>query len=168
MYTCPYCKKTSELLGSFCPWCGAPVAADQNDRQQAPDNAYYNQPMYPHQPYAPQQGTPSKAMAIVSMALAAAGLFFSVFSFFYTIIFAMVDAAVGFGMSIGFGFFSIPLSLVGFILAIKARNAGNTTVFSKLGKIFGLIGLILSAFSVFIGLICVAAGTGYSDHYYYY
>lgn len=143
--------------------------------QYAPQQPMYNQPMYVQPQYvAPQPSTPSKAKAIVGMALGAAGLFFAVMGFFYTLAFVAIDGAFAIGMSIGFGIFSMPLSLVGFIMSSKARNAGDRSVFTKLGKIFGLVGTIVSGVNLIVGIIGAAVGEEaymneyYKDYYDYY
>lgn len=112
----------------------------------------YQPPFYQQPPqYAVQVNPPSKAKAITGMALSAAGLAFAFMGFLYTLIFMMVDGAAGLGMSIGFGIFSLPLSLVGLIISGNNRNAGDRTVFSKIGKILGIVGVILSGVSFLIG-----------------
>lgn len=131
----------------------------------------YNQPMYAQPQYvAPQPSTPSKAKAIVGMALGAAGLLFAVNGFLYTMIFMAKDGGeAGLAMALVFGFFSIPLSLVGLIMSAGTRKAGDTTIFSKLGKIFGLIGVILSGVTLLIGIVGLDyTGSVHDDYYDYY
>ena len=197
MYVCPNCNKQSETPANFCPRCGtamiiAPEVQAEAPQQAVPQPQYvapqpeqpqyaepqqpqYTQPMYAQPQYvAPQPSTPSKAKAIVGMALGAAGLFFAVLGFFYTLAFVAIDGAFAIGMSIGFGIFSMPLSLVGFIMSSKARNAGDRSVFTKLGKIFGLVGTIVSGVNLIVGIIGAAVGEEaymneyYKDYYDYY
>ena len=152
-----------------------PQYAPQQPQQPMYNQPQYTQPVYNQPQYvAPQPSVPSKAKAIVGMALGAAGLFFAVMGFFYTLMFVAIDGAFAIGMAIGFGIFSMPLSLVGLIMSSKARNAGDISVFTKLGKIFGLVGTIVSGVNLIIGIIGAAVGEEaymneyYKDYYDYY
>ena len=155
------------------PQYGQPqYAQPQYGQPQQPiyNQPQYNQPMYVQPQYvAPQPSTPSKAKAIVGMALGAAGLFSAVTGFLYTMIGMAIDGGeAGLFMAIFFGFFSIPLSLVGLIMSAGTRKAGDTTIFSKLGKIFGLIGVILSGVTLLIGSVGLDyTGSSYDDYDYY-
>lgn len=158
MYICPNCNKQSEVPANFCTSCGTPMvmAPDVQTPAQAayqapaPVQPQYYQPTcnYPQQPKAP-----SKGKAVTGMALGIAGLVFSVLGFFYLMLFSAAGLAEEAGVVLSFacGFFGFPLSLVSMILSNSSRSNGDTTVFSKLGKIFGLIGVILSGLLLLIG-----------------
>ena len=129
-----------------------------------PPQPTYTQPVTPPQPtYAPPvqpvyyQGTVqgprvSMGMKITSMALSIAGLLFAVYGFFYTLV-GLSEEGMAFGMALVFGLFFAPFSIVGLALAGKCRSAGDTSAFSRVGKILGLIGVILAGFNLFLGMI---------------
>ena len=165
---------------------GAPPAPQQPIYNQYVNNSAPVQPQYPQQQYNQPYGqptynqpvyyqpeAPSKAKAITGMALSAAGLLFAVMGFFDTLMSMGFDGAYALGMSIGFGIFSLPLSLVGLIMSSKARSNGDMSIFTKLGKIFGLVGTILSGVTILFGIIGAAAGeeaylNDYDDFHDYY
>ena len=164
MYICPNCNKQSEVPANFCTSCGTAMvmapdvqAPVQNAYQApAPVQPQYYQPTYN---YPQQPAAPSKGKAITGMVLGIVGLVFSVLGFFYLMLFSATGPAeeVGAIMAFACGFFGFPLSLVSMILSNSSRNNGDTTVFSKLGKIFGLIGVILSGLLLFIGFVGIGS-----------
>ena len=86
------------------------------------------------------------AMAIGGMALAIIGLL-------YVLIGLEEGDGFSFGLAIGFGIFSLPLSIVGRIMAGKSQEAGNTSGMCSTGRTLGLVGLIVSAVMFFFGFI---------------
>ena len=151
--------------------------------QQPAETPVYQQPPYPQPPYAqPAAQTdyavptppaaPSKAKSIVGMALGIGSLVMGVTGLLCTILFTAV-AASGldveetsiFGITYGFMFmfFSLPLAIIALVMSQKSITAGNTTKISRLGKIFGIVGLVLSA--VLCILACVNIGILADDSY---
>lgn len=118
--------------------------ANNHNSYSAPQPNYYSN--------APVQG-PSLAKKIVSMALSIAGFAMSIFDFLYVMIFLAEDGAFAFGFSFGFGIFCLPLGIVGLVMSNSCRNLGDESTFTRLGKIFGLIAVILTAVSFFFGFI---------------
>ena len=176
MYICPNCKTTSDTKINFCPKCGsamgeivmadpAPAAVEQPVAAEQPV-VVAEQPVVTAQPvinYAPivptyEQPAPqySKAKSIVGMVLSIVGLFFAFLGFIYTAAAIDIDEEIGFAMSFAFSFFSFPLSIVGIILSKGNANLGDTSAFVKVGKILGIIGLILAGIMAFLGFICLA------------
>lgn len=163
MYICPRCNTQSEVPANFCPTCGAAMVMAATQQPDAPEQTAvqqttpsYNPTTYTYPPYQQPANRPSKAKAIVSMSLSAAGLLFAFLGFIYTSIFMAVEPEAGLVMAIVFGIFSLPLSIIGLCMASSVRRAGDTTVFSKLGRIFGIIGIIMAGLSMFIGFIGIA------------
>ena len=177
MYTCPNCNHSSETPMNFCAKCGtqtvytapAPQApayeAPQAPAYEAPQ-PQYQEPIYA-QPMPVNPNAPSKGKVITGMAFGIAGFALAILGFIYTLAFWDVDEGAAFGMAIGFFMFSFPASLVGLILSSKNRNAGDDSTMSKLGKIFGLIGVILSGVSILLGIIALATyePPRYYDYY---
>ena len=145
MYICSNCKQTFENPINFCPSCGSAVVEET--------------PVVEPTPYIPPMQTysaPSLGKVITGMALSIAGLFFAGIGFIYTLIFLALDGAMAFGMSFGFMIFSLPLALIGMIMSNKNIAAGSTNKMAKLGKTFGLIGIIATGVMFFFGLIALA------------
>lgn len=174
MIICPVCKKEVPETANFCTYCGASLAAAPVAENQPPVQPQYTQPVQTQyiqpQYQQPQPAAPNKAFTIVGMALSIAGFATAIIGFFYILMFLMVEfGSMAFGMAIGFGMFSFPLSLVGLIMSNKARNAGVFNVFTKLGKIFGVIGVAISGANLFFGIVGLGSGdaNSYYDGYYY-
>lgn len=178
MYSCPNCTYQTETEVNFCPLCGsklvnnepAPVVAPateviQNEPVQPvqpvqPVTYSYQptptaQPQYVPQPqYTPQTQGPSLAMKIVGMALSIGGFFFAFLAFFGSMSILGYDEA--FSVAFVYSIFSLPLSIIGLIFSIKSSSQGDTSAFSKVGKIFGIIGLALMGFILFVSLVACA------------
>ncbi len=183
MRTCPKCQFAIEDTMIFCPHCGlelptepAPVSEPIYEAPQPPYQPPYQAPYQPpyqppyqapqppyQQPYQPpyyqpqQPNQPSMAMKIVSMALAIGGFAFACMNALYTLIFLSADPEMALGFAFVMDFFSLPLSLVGFILSLKCRNAGDTSTMTKVGKALGLAGTITSAACFFIAFFAAVA-----------
>ena len=162
----------------FCEYCGTPVVATapapaaapaqpaqeqnytyqqrQNQAPQQPQNQAYGQA--PQQPVraqaqyvqpgaAPQQTlTPKcKTFGIISFVL---GLWSTSFSWL-----GVLPAA-----GIGLGFFMVASAVVGLIFSGISRKEGNFKL-ARLGKIFSIIGLVLSAIFWIVGIIITASGS---------
>ena len=168
MSYCSKCGFPIEPSDQFCRGCGTPVAAEapaapvDYSYNQQPDYSYnqqpdysYNQPAYSYN-QQPQPSGGSKASGFIGMGLAITGFVLALFGFIYTIISLEVDEAMAFGMSIGFGIFSLPLSIVGMKLSSNSRASGNTSAVCGVGKGLGLAGLILSCVMLFIGFVAFA------------
>ena len=91
-------------------------------------------------------------MGIVGMSLSIAGLVFAVLGLLYTLL-GLGETGLGFGVAIGFGMFSLPLGIVGKILAGKSADAGNTSTPCSVGARMGLASIIVSAVMFFFGFI---------------
>ena len=147
----------------FCEYCGTPVVAtapapaaapaqpaqEQNYTYQQPQN---QQPVRAQAQYvqpgaAPQQAlTPKcKTFGIISFVL---GLWSTSFSWL-----GVLPAA-----GIGLGFFMVASAVVGLIFSGISRKEGNFKL-ARLGKIFSIIGLVLSAIFWIVGIIITASGS---------
>ncbi len=128
--------------------------------QQAPVQQQYTQPQYQQQ-YAPVTNQtvnagPSKAKVIIGMVLSIVGLAMAFICF--VSYFSNLDyngGAYAFGYAFGFSIFSFPAALVGLIFSKNNRNEGDISAMSMIGKILGLVGVILSGVTLFIGLCCI-------------
>lgn len=128
---------------------------------QAPPAPTYQAPTYQAPVYqAPIASEPvvsgsDKAKGIVGMALAIGGLFFAVIGLLYAIAFLEIEEGMSLGMAIGFGIFSLPLSIVGKKLSASSAAAGNTSATCSVGNKLGLAGIIVSAVMFFFGFISI-------------
>lgn len=165
----------------FCEYCGTPVAAapapesapkpelkiappiqeqantyqqPQGQAPQQPQNQPYGQAPQPVRAQAqyvqpgaaqPQTLTPKcKTFGIISFIL---GLWSTSFSWL-----GVIPAA-----GIGIGFFMVASGIVGLIFSGISRKEGNFKL-ARLGKVFSIIGLILSAIFWIVGIIITASG----------
>ncbi len=156
MYICPNCNAKTEEAVNFCSKCGTQmVYAEPQPIEPQPVAPQY-QPAQAYQPVPAPVKKPHIAVKIVSMALSIEGFICAILGALYTLI-GLIEPAVAFLFSLIFGMVSLPFSIIGLCLGSKCTNAGDTSVFSRLGKIFGLIGIIVAGVSLFIGLISLGA-----------
>ncbi len=183
MKACPFCNANVDDAARFCPTCGqqipaeAPVYAPPVEQlaapafqpsnytpqvpsyqlpTQTPDAAYYGTP-------APVTNPPSKGKIITGMILGIAGLALAATGLLYTVLYFCIGLSEAEMMFAAFlvglitAVFSLPLSIVGFVMSNKTFAQGSTSKMSTLGKRFGLIGTLLSLGMVVlaaIGLVC--------------
>lgn len=156
MSFCSICGNQLEDNARFCSKCGSPIAA--------PTESTPAEPVYSTPVYAPIYNAPAvipevtgktKALGFVGMGLGIGGLVFAVLGILYTLI-GMDFDGLGFGFSIVFSIFSMPLSVVGRILAGKSIDGGNTSGVCRAGTGLGLAGIIVSCVMLFLGFISLA------------
>lgn len=174
----PYCSKCGTPTNEddkFCMHCGTPVAVPVQPEPVAPVVPVQAEPVAPVAPVqaepvapvAPVRSEPmpvyvapaepvvsgkDKALGFVGMGLAIFGLFFACIGILYTMI-GMAEEGLGFGMSIAFSMFSLPLSIVGGVLCGKSYNAGNHSAPCSVGSKLRIAGIIVSAVMLFLGFV---------------
>ncbi len=195
MNKCENCGYTTENAIRFCPFCGKQLMAREPVCPPAPEQPvqpapHVEVPQYPYEAPLPMatpaypatcgtapQPKVSKAKKIVGMGLSIGGFVFALIGLLYGLLFAFIDSYTSIFMSVYLAAFSIPLSAVGLSFSSAAKKAGDTSVFSRLGKIFGLLGIILTGVSVLVSITSAMAGAEsffykYDDYYdpfeYYY
>lgn len=164
MSFCSYCGNQLEESAKFCSKCGSAVAAPAEPSVAAP---VPTQPVYSAPVYTPIYNAPSvipevsgkaKAMGFIGMGLGIGGLVFAIIGIFCVIGF-MSDyylAEMAFFWALYLSFFSMPMSIVGRILAGKGMEGGNFSGACKAGSGLGLAGLIISCVMLFLGFISLA------------
>ena len=161
MYICPNCANKSETATNFCSLCGSRMVEQipeaPSTYQPEPQDYDIPQPrqqVFTAEPVARPVATgPSKGKQIAGMGVAIGGFVFGIFDAIYSSIFMFAPAPAGFIFAMIFSMFSLPLSLVGLIMSNKCIDQGATAKPSFLGKKFGLVGVILTAASLFMGFI---------------
>jgi hypothetical protein len=116
--------------------------------------------------YAAPTQKPNLATKIVGMGLSIEGFTLAVLAAIYTFVFLIAAVASGepeMGiMSLVFTFwfalFGLPGSIVGLSFSNKARNLGDTSAFSRVGKALGLVGIIIFGACFVIALFATVAG----------
>lgn len=201
MYICPNCNKEFENLSNFCSYCGTPLTAANELKEeiiepvitdipaqpvqpqqpvQPIQQQYYQQPYYQQQYAQPQYTQPvqyvqpvqqpktnfSKPKSIVGMALSISGTVFAFIGFIYTIIFSEFSGDAAFFMSFFMSAFSLPLSIIGLKFSKENRSLGDTSALTKVGKIFGIIGIVFTSIVLFIGLMLLTDDTSSYDMLY--
>ena len=169
MLFCSQCGTQLEESAKFCSKCGTPVAAPVEAPVETPVETPVAAPAATTPVYTPVYSAPvysapatvevsgsTKAQGFIGMGLAIGGLFFAVLGLIYTLVGLDYDA-LGFGMSIGFGIFSMPLSIVGRILSRKSMDCGNTSGVCRAGSGLGLAGFIVSCVMFAFGFISLLA-----------
>lgn len=162
MSYCSKCGFPIDPADKFCRGCGTPVAAEAPaaPAYTQPEYSYnqpsydYNQPSYDYnQPvyaYEQPQSTGSKAGAFIGMGLGIGGLFFALIGLINVLANLDYDAEFAFGMAVGFGIFSLPLSIIGMILGGKNSDCCKA---GGAGKGLGLAGVIISGVMLFLGFV---------------
>ena len=157
----PYCSNCGhqvEATDKFCGGCGAPVsapaAAPAPEAAPAPQVvvAPAPQPVPVAQPATPEISSKTKVFGFVGMGLGIGGLFFAVLGIIYTLV-GMGETGLGFGMSVGFGLFSAPMSILGIKFSNDSARAGNSSKCCTVGSKLGLAGIIVSGVMLFLGFI---------------
>ncbi len=160
---------------SFCPNCGqkAENSAPVNKQPEAPvyeqtwpqqpvyEQPQYQQPVYqqPQYQYAQQPvytaqpvvETKSKVMGFIGMGLGIGALFFGFLASIWAI--AGLDEYAMATMAVAYGIVTAGLGVPAKILASKAGSGGFLGGPTKIGNIFGLIGIIAGGAAFFFGII---------------
>ena len=161
MYICPNCNNTSQEATNFCPHCGTRMV-----QQQVNPQPVYQQPVYYSTESDLKSTGPSKGSVIVGMIFGIAGLAMAVIFFIYSLsMMSLAEESYYFytdymSTAIAYAFvmpglFSLPASLVGMNLSRSNRNQGDTSAMSNVGKIMGIVGLIISCVTIFFGFIMI-------------
>lgn len=152
MAYCISCGQRVEDGAKHCPVCGAAIPAEQ---------PVYVQPV-------PVQATPrvpvkARVLGYVGLGLGIDGLASSIIFLLLTAIYMAMAAifylqgegSVGFipvFLSLYFGFFSIPIALVGRMLCRKSMAGGNTSKACSVGEKLNIAALIVSIVMIVLGL----------------
>ena len=153
----PFCSSCGNPLNQndrFCNNCGAAISG--KNETVIPTATIAAEPA-PYVYSAPVCSGKSKALGFVGMGLAIAGLVFAVLGLLYTFLGMMAGDGVGLGMSIGFGIFSLPLSIVGGSLCDRSIHMGNFSAACSVGSKIRIAGVIVSAVMLFFGIVSLAA-----------
>lgn len=188
MYQCTKCKHTVEYTTNYCPLCGAetvqveyvvvsarpqPVAEPQpicqpTYQQSQPAPTPVAEPNYY---YAPPQPEPAKkphlAKKIVAMVLSIEAFALSAIYFWMVFLYKFIDYEYGMVLAIVCGIICLPMSIVGLAMSNSCRNAGDNSGMTRVGRIFGILGIVIAALYLIIG--CVGdIGYIFSDFYGFY
>lgn len=143
--------------------------------QPQPQPAYTAQPAYNAQPYTSASGAASytahsaaaevpagvKVKGYIGMGLGIESLPMSFIAFICSMM-ALTIGESDFGFNtmappaICFCIFQLAISITAMVLSSSSRNSGFTENATKLGKVFGLIGTIITGISLFFSLIAAA------------
>lgn len=154
--TCPACETPAPEAA---PVYTAPAPT------YAPPAPTYTPPVYTPPVYTPPAypapvetvvPTKAKVLGFVGMGLGIGSLVFAIIGILYTLIGFAVDG-MGFGMSIGFGMFSMPLSIVGKILVNRSIEAGNKATACSVGSKMSTAGLAVTCVMLALGFTSLIA-----------
>ncbi len=99
----------------------------------------------------------TKAQGFVGMGLGIGSLVFAVIGLIYTLA-TLGYYATGFVVSLYFGLFSMPLSIVGKILCNKSQEAGNTSGACSAGGKLATAGMVVTIVMLAFGIISLLIG----------
>jgi len=150
MYKCSNCNYTAYDATNFCTHCGAPMQYVQPTPVQP--NTYISSNNQTAAVYYTQARNVPLAKKIVGMILSINAFILSIVAFIYTLLLTALDGAVGFVFFLIYGAFSFPPAIIGFCMSNSNISAGDTSKMSSMGKIFGLISIIILFLCAFIGL----------------
>ncbi len=110
---------------------------------------------YPtYAPAAPALSGKTKALGFVGMGLGIGGFALSILGILYVLIgLSEIGYGLAFSFALAFGIFSMPMSIVGRILAGRSQDEGNTFKGCSVGSALGLAGIIVSAVMLFLGFV---------------
>ena len=153
MNKCTNCNYTTENSVNFCPMCGGRMVAQETAYQPAPPQhivplAYESRTV--------STNKPNKAKMIVGMALAIDSFATAIIMFFYVIALADLFPELGLTYAFVFALINLPIGIVGLVLSKDTTDGYNTPIFCRLGKIFGLIAVILTGVTLFLALLMCA------------
>ena len=151
MKICTKCNKSFEDSMNFCTICGSELT-EVAPIVEAVEAA-------PCENEVKKVGLGAK---IAAMALSITGVELAPLLFIYTYMYGLFYALIGLGflaliMAVLFSMLMIP-SIIGFALSLKNKKHGDSSVFTKIGKIFGLIGIILIGVLIFMGIVFTIIG----------
>ncbi len=168
MSFCSNCGNHLEENAKFCSKCGSAIAAPVTPPAPAapveapvPAEPVYSAPVYTPIYNAPavipEVSGKTKALGFVGMGLGIGGLFFAIFGLLFTIanMDSYYDDGTALFLAIYMSIFSMPLSIVGRILAGKSRDGGNLSSVCRVGTSLGLAGLIVSCVMLFLGFVSI-------------
>lgn len=151
---CPKCGNPIVPTNRFCGNCGAAVVE-------------ISEPVVPAEPViavpavqtytVPAPSAKSKVLGFIGMGLAIGGLVFALLGLLYTSLGIIAVEGMGFAMSVAFGLFSLPLSIVGGVLCNRSTEMGNRSAACSVGSIMRVAGIIVSAVMLFFGIVSLAA-----------
>ena len=147
MSFCINCGNQLAENDKFCNACGAKVSEANTYMQESLQPAYVEA-----KPAEVVVSAKDKALGFVGMGLSIGGLFMACFGILYTAL-GMIETGLGFGMSIAFSLFSLPLSIVGRNLCNRSVERGNTAKPCSIGRGLGLAGIIVTGVMLFLGII---------------
>lgn len=172
MYKCTNCNYSTDEVANFCPQCGTQLVEEKPVCEAPVEQVTYIQPEAVQQvqyyPMPEPVKKPSLAKKIVGMALSIESFIVSIISVLYAIIFTALDGTVGFTTALTFAIFDLPPAIIGLVMSLRCINQGDRSVMSRLGKIFGIIAIALTALSILIGFVGLFSGNSvFNDPYYY-
>lgn len=196
MYKCPNCNFKADEAVNYCPECGSKtvyeesVSANQAQQTNADETAVltpaisepavntptyseaanvqpasYN-PVYQNTTYQ-EPKKPHLAKRIVGMALSIGAFIFAIIASLYTVIFSAMDGLTGFILGIVYAIMGLPPAIVGLVMSAKNARLGDTSALSRLGKIFGIIAIILLGIGFISGVLSLGAGHSITGFDYY-
>ena len=137
MSFCPNCGNLMDPSANFCKNCGAAVTEPGMAPAMTTPPVYYKR---------------RKVLGFVGMGLSVGGVAMAGIGLLYTLI-GLMSGIMAFIFSLFFGFYSIPLSLVGGVLSDKARSMGNPSSVCTIGSKLRIVGIIISVAMLFLGVI---------------
>ncbi len=161
MLICQKCGQTLMDGTRFCTNCGTAVEyVNQQVNQAQPTYTATAQPVPPAYNAAPTITPGTRVKGFVGMGLAIEGIFGAFIAFIYSII---ALSTYDYNVSEGFAaitiflcFIQLATSIAGFVLSNISRNSGFANAATMVGKILGLIAIILCGISFFFAIIALS------------
>lgn len=174
MSFCPNCGSQVPSDNKFCSVCGSPVDTEKkietpiNYTVAEPTYTAYSQPAYPTYT-EPVVAAPapvsakSKVKGFIGMGVSIEGFIVAILGVIYTLISIafvaepyMYEAFIGmFVMAAIFNIIGLVSCIIGRVLCRKSEQEGFTSKACSVGSKLGLVGIILSAVALGVGIICL-------------
>lgn len=159
MFFCCYCGKSFEGQMNFCPYCG-------KAQPQVNDTDSYIPYSQPHTPYSfnPESvlSGPAKIFGKLGFILGIAALASGVLMNLLFLIMMIAEFSFS-NFSLSYEPFPLMLGVAAVVLSTIARKKGNLLKGPRLGRIFGIIGIILGAISIILFFVFASNSLDFSD-----
>lgn len=165
MIFCVYCGKSFESKMKFCPYCGKeqPLLETLEAQPYAPEAPtsppVTAAPYAPHTAYSfesvPQLSRPAKLLGKLSFIAGLVSMILGAILDLTFLILSFSDLSINF--SVSYEPFTLILGVGAIVLSVLARKKGNYQKQTTLGRIFGIVGIVLGAISIILFLVFVTS-----------
>lgn len=153
MFVCKSCGEKFDTPVKFCNQCGSSAI----EAEAAP--VYTSEPVYTYSaPVTPASSSPAgKILGIISMVCGISGIIFAAIAFIMSCVALDSYYPEGpAGMAMVYALFFVLFGIAGMVLGSMSKNKGFTGSMATVGKVLGLVSVILCGVAFFFSLFALA------------